>query len=425
MAGNSANGKSQPEQVFFLSEIIGSKVILNGKKIGKLTDMIILDGPIAEVKALCVWRPYGYAALLVPWEKVQSWERRRITIDIENVEKYEGEPREDVVLLRDHILDKKVVDIEDREVEVVYDVKLVLRGLKLYVTDVDFSRYGLLRRIGLKGLATFIYKLAERIREQTISWTYIQPIPTTISSFKGDVKLKVLKEKIAEMPPVDVAEILEELDHDQRVRVFNELEPEQASDTLEEIDPNVKRELISSLKKEKVAELIDEMTPGRAAETLAALPSWQAKAILHLLEGDEAEKIVAILEEQEQQILNYASSEFLRFPPDTTATQAREEYHLAAKDKVAIMYVYVVDENDKLLGVIDIKELLQANATDKLKDVMTTNVIALHPESTLAEASETFSRYGFRAIPVTDENDKIIGVVPYRDIANLKKRIVE
>jgi len=99
-------------------------------------------------------------------------------------------------------------------------------------------------------------------------------------------------------------------------------------------------------------------------------------------------------------------------------------YHNTAKDKDVIMYLYVLDEEDKLLGVCDIKELLQAEPDEKLEDIITTNVIALNPESTLIEASRTFVRYLFRALPIVDENDVILGVVPYRDIMNLKHRFI-
>jgi magnesium transporter len=84
-----------------------------------------------------------------------------------------------------------------------------------------------------------------------------------------------------------------------------------------------------------------------------------------------------------------------------------------------------VDENDKLLGVLDIKELLEAPDEALLRDVMITNIISLGPDSTLKEAAELFSRYDFRAIPVVDENEKILGVVPYRDVMRLTHHFVE
>ena len=198
--------KNHIEYSYFLTSILGNRVMWNSKKIGKLADIVIMDGNIAEVTHFYITRPFGYPSLLVPWEKVKSVSSKEIVIDIEQLEKYEAEPAENMVLLRDHILDKKVLDLDGSEVDVVYDVKLVCRNQKLYATDVDFSRYGLIRRIHLKFVADFIEKMADRIKDQTLSWTYIQPLPKQIGSFKGDVRLKVLKEKLAEIHPVDMAD---------------------------------------------------------------------------------------------------------------------------------------------------------------------------------------------------------------------------
>ena len=83
-------------------------------------------------------------------EKCGNFTNKEIIINIDDLEKYENDTKESQVLLKDHILDKKVLDMDDNEVEVVYDVKLVLKHNRLFVTDVDSSKYGLLRRIGMK-----------------------------------------------------------------------------------------------------------------------------------------------------------------------------------------------------------------------------------------------------------------------------------
>ena len=131
-------------------------------------------------------------------------------------------------------------------------------------------------------------------------------------------------------------------------------------------------------------------------------------------------KIQSILEKQEVKIIDFSVSEYVKFTPDKTVLQARRSYQRLAKVKDVIMYLYIVDEQEKLAGVIDIKELLRANDEAFLKDIMVDKVISLTPESTLKEASEMFARYGFRALPITDENNKILGVIPYRDVMNLK-----
>jgi len=411
---------AKPEMTFFLSEIIGRKVFFRSKKIGRLADIVIVDAEkLAEATHLIVERSFGYPSLLIPWAKVSSM-NDIITVDIESIEAYEGKPAENMVLLQDHILDKKVLDLEGNEVEVVYDIKLVLRNNKLYVTDVDSSRYGLLRRIGLKGLANFIYSLAKKIRNDTIPWMYIEQLPQDITRFAGDVKLKVLKEKLSEIPPVDLADMLEEMDHEQRVAIFKQLDSDHASDTLEEIEPRVQRELISSLKEEKVAELINQMTPAQAADILSILPVSEANDIIKLLDAKNSKQIQLIMQEQDQKNIDFATTKFIKFPPQAPVKEVIDTLHTIAVGKDVIMYVYIVDEKNTLLGVVDLRELLQANADAKLTDIMITRVVTLNAASTLTDASELFKHYGFRAVPIVDDNNKILGVVTYRDVMVLK-----
>jgi CBS domain-containing protein len=422
---NDMANKAKSDTVYNLSEILHSRVEWDTKKIGKLDDLVIKgNGALPEVTHIVIVRPFGNPALLVPWDKVGSFERDKVVIDIDDVKNYQSEPAEDALLLKDHILDKKILDLEDTEVEVVYDLQLVQRNNKLYVTAVDSSRYGRWRRLGFRRTADQ-RQAADQMHKNMIPWTIVQPLPPNMSSFKGEVKLKILKEKLAEMQPADVADILEELDQYQRLIVFNQLETEHASDTLEQVDPNVQRDLVSNMQKDRVVELINEMTSGQAADLLSALPHDETETLMSKINPNLAAKVSSIMEKVEERAINYATSRFIRAPGDRTTDEIQNDYPKLAKGKMVVMYFYVVDENDKLLGVLDIKELLEAPDEALLQDVMVTNIIALGPDSTLKEASELFARYDFRAIPLVDEGGKILGVVPYRDVMNLTHHFVE
>ena len=409
-----------------LSDILNVPVLKSGKKIGSLNDLVIVEtAKIPEVRFLYVSRSFGNPALLIPWEHVHTLTGRGIEVTISDTKPYEAEPAEDVILLRDYVLDKKVIDLEENDVEVVYDIWLVLRNKKLYVTNVDTGKAARLRRLGLGFLAKVFYSSADPEAEQMIPWTCIQPLPTNIGRFKGNVKLNILKENLSEIHPVDLADILEEMDHEQRVMVFSSLENEHASDTLEEIEPKVQREIISSLSTEKVVQLINDMTPGQAADILSVLPSSEAHVILDAMNAESARKVQAILNRQEEKVLHYTTQKILKFPPDTTVEYVQNDYPRHARDKDVIMYIHVVDENDHLLGIIDLRELLQADDKAFLRDVMIENVITLSTESTLKEAAKEFARYGFRSIPVVDEENRLVGVIPYRDVMNLTHQFVE
>ncbi len=417
--------ENKTELQFFLSDIIGKKVLSGRKKIGKLADLIIKEngGKFPIVTHLFVGRSFGYPPLIIEWEKVVSFSQKEVIVNIGDVAEYAKEVQDNAILLKDYVLDKKVLDVEEREVDVVYDILLTMKNGKLYVLDVDFSKQRLYKRMRLRFLARTVGEVEESKR---VSWEYIQPLEN-LDSFKGDIKLNVLKEKLSTLRPVDLADVLEEMEHEHRVKLFEKLDEEKASNTLEEISPNVQRALIASLDKKKVAKLLDVMTPGQAADILSVLPGPDAETIMKSMNKDDLTKIRSILSQHSEHVLNFATQKYLRFPPDETVLMTQESYAIEAEDKDVVMYLYVVDAQEKLLGVIDIKELLQAplKMTTKLQDIMVTDIISLKTTSTLKEASLIFARYSFRALPIVDPDGRIVGVVPYKDVMNLKHLFFE
>ena len=410
------------ESEFFLSEILGRRVYLKSELIGRLHDLVIVEtGKLPEVTHLVVSRSFGHPSLLVPWDRVTLISNTEIVADIDDPHGYEHAPPEHAILLKAHILDKKILDMDDHDVEVVYDVKLVLQHGKLFASEVDFSRNRLLRRLGLKKLANFF--AANQKEGDSVSWMYVQPLPEKLGPFRGHVKLSVLKEKIHDIHPVDLADILEELDGDQRMAVFNELDPELASDTLEEIEPRVQRELIGALQLERAAALINEMSPAQAADILAILPGNEADELLKLIKQEDAPRIQHLIDRHDENVLLYATQDFIKLPPIALARDVINDFRNLARDKEVIMYAYVTDANDTLLGTVDIREMITAEDDQTLAEIMTDNVISLNPDETLSDAIEMFDRYFFRAIPVTDQSDRLLGVISHRGIRGIKPRL--
>ncbi|HYA66338.1 MAG TPA: CBS domain-containing protein, partial [Burkholderiaceae bacterium] len=343
-----------------------------------------------------------------------------IAIEAESLEAFAHAPAAGAILLRDFILDKKILDMDGREVEVVYDVKLAFQAGKLYASEVDFSRHRLLRRLGLRHLSNFF---AQQRGDSTVSWMYVQPLPDDLGSFSGDVRLNVLKSKLHEMHPVDLADILEELDSGQRQALFNQLDPEHASETLEEIEPRVQRELMATMQHDRAARLIGGMSPAQAADILAILPAADADGILDLMDPDDAGKVRRIVEHHDENILLFATQEYIRLPPHSPVQQVLTDYRELAREKDVLAYIYVVDEDERLLGVVGLRDLVAAGADQTLGALMTEQIITLHPDETLRDAVHAISRYGLRAIPIVDENRRMLGVVSDHDVRGLKPRL--
>lgn len=411
----------------FFSELLLKKVTLKGEKIGRVHDLIITETiGCPEVTHLYVSRSFRKPPLIVPFEYVISIHHSSIEITGDSVSSYEREPKEDEIMLTPYILNEKIIDLQDHEIKIVRDLNLIVNMFnKLLVFEVDFSRLGILRRAGFIWLAKVLQGSSDDETRTSIPWMYVQRLPPISGEKTTGFNFSMLTEKLSRMHPVDLAEIIEDMDNDQRAAIFSELDTSMASDALEEIAPPIQREIVSGLTREKAVAVIEEMTPGQAAEILSGLPFDESREILSVISDDKAKKVKSILERAEESILNYTTTKFIMLPPDAEVGAVQDEYPRLAKDKDVIMYLYIVDDSDILRGIVDIKELLQADDNATLLDIMVYDLITLTPESTLQEAAEEFSRYDFRSLPVVDDDNKIIGVVPYRDIMKHRKHLLD
>jgi Mg/Co/Ni transporter MgtE len=273
--------------------------------------------------------------------------------------------------------------------------------------------------MGIKKLAGLF-----KVTEDLVSWRYVQPLPGQMSSFKGALQLTTLKDKLADIPPVDMADIIEELNNEQRTLLFSGLEPGEASDIFEEVDPKVQREIVSAFDKKVVARLIDEMTPAQAADVLSALPYAEKEQLFAMINPRLSEKIRAIVNQQDESIENYLTHKFIVYSMYETVEQAKREYKVVAAGSEIRHYVYLIDASDAIQGIIDSSDLLINDDNVVLREIMTDKIVSLTLQDTLKDALDIFVRYGFRAIPILDEEKKILGVILYKDVMNLKHRFI-
>ncbi len=422
LTNNTTNIQAIKPQIFSLTELLGAKIVLQDRIIGKLSDLVIKDDEkVATVISILVKRSFGDPKLLIPWQKVQSIQNGEFIVNLENLKDYENKPNDSDILLKDHVLDKKVLDLEGKEFELVYDVQLGYKEGKMYVIGVDSSRYGLLKRMHLKPLGDMFF--GNLNRKQLIPWKYIAPL-SNLDSFDGELKLNVLKDKIDDFRPEDLADILEEMDPKQRTSLFDTLDAEHASDTLEQIDPKVQRELIASLNKDKVVDLISRMTSAQAADVLSILPWNEKHSIMSQFSEKKSKKINSILTKQEEHVLNYSTYRFIQISADKTSGWVKKNFTKLSAGTKEYHYLYVLDEQNHLLGIISLNDLLVSNDTNKVSEIMAKSIIKLKPKSTLKRAAEIFSRYDLRAIPVVDEENKMLGTLSYRDVMRLSHRFI-
>jgi magnesium transporter len=404
-------------QYFLLSQIVNKKIqTQSGIKIGRLKDFVFKDDPhYAEVTNLIVGRSFGRPSLNVPWGNVVSLSTEKTIVQDPPEGQYpEIKYEEEQLLLRDKVLDKRILDTKGFDVEVVYDVQLLLVKDKLFVVAADVDRHAMLRRLGFRRLAKSLHEISAD--KDIIPWRYVQALPADLTGTKGDVKLTVAREGLKDIHPEDLADILEELSHEERIHIFSALDSEVAADALEATEPRVQREILASTSTERAAQIFAHLSPVQIADIIAILPHDDSAEFLKILKGNVASKVHQLLTQHDVPASALAMHCFLGFPGDLTVEEAFTRYREEARACDVTMYVYVVDDDQRLRGVIDINELLQADPKNKLEQIMTRNVVTVAPTAMRGDVEALFLKYHFRAIPIVDESNKIVGVIREKDV---------
>lgn len=242
-----------------------------------------------------------------------------------------------------------------------------------------------------------------------------------LTSTKGDVRLTVTRDTLGEVRPEDLADILEELSREQRLTLFNVLSSESAAKALEETEPRVQREILHDAETARVERIFAHLSPVAIADILSALPRAEAEDLQQVLKGEVATKVHEIMEKHEVPASTVALPRFLAFPKYLTVADAFDRFRAEAPKSDVTMYIYVVDADLRVEGVVDINELLQASPTSRLGEIMTKGVIAAPPGADLSSVIELFRRYRFRALPVVDASGRLVGVVREKDAFSLER----
>jgi Mg/Co/Ni transporter MgtE len=319
-------------------------------------------------------------------------------------------------LLREFLLDKQIVDVHGAKVERVNDLQFIESDGKLLLVKVDVGLLGLLRRLGFDRQVSrfcnwfFDYDLKQKF----IAWNFVEPLA------KPDhLKLQVPQTRLAELHPADLADIIEDMDVHERSALVNSLNEEVIAEALEEMDPKVQVAIMRQLEPEKAADIIEEMSPDEAADLIADLPKETASGIFSEMDDEYEEKVKGLLAHDEDEAGGLMTTQFIKLSPSLTIVEALAHIRQNAEDMDVIYYIYVVDEESRLLGVINLRELLTNEIFTPLGKIMTTRLITARIDDSAKDLAYLFSKYGFRGVPVVDEENHIAGVVRFKALLEI------
>jgi magnesium transporter len=250
-----------------------------------------------------------------------------------------------------------------------------------------------------------------QLPDQLISWKFVQPL-----SSPDLLRLNIAHNRLSQIHPADLADILEDLDIRQRTAVFQALDKETAAETLEETDPKIQVSLITDLNSAQASDIIEEMSLSEATDLLADLPKAKAEGILREMEKDIAEDFKELLAHPEKEAGGMMTTSFLSFRPNITVRQAMETIRKEGEDVDLLYYVYITDEEERLLGVVTLRDLLLASQDAILTDIMDTRIISVKLDDNEETIADHFAKYGVTAIPVVDDGEKLQGTIMFKNL---------
>ncbi len=217
--------------------------------------------------------------------------------------------------------------------------------------------------------------------------------------------------------PADAAEVLYELEPDRRAVVLHELDWETIADILEELDEDEMVEVVESLTTSELAGVLDEMEPDMAADLLGELEEAEAAEVLQQME--EREEVAPLLAYPEDTAGGIMTTPRHMLRRHMTVAQAmaflREHY----QDEHDLYYLYVLDRNQRLVGIVSLRALVLADPDQTLDEIMERDVISVSPDVDQEEVARLLARYNLLALPVVDEENHLLGIVTVDDVMDV------
>ncbi|HYM51631.1 MAG TPA: CBS domain-containing protein [Candidatus Limnocylindrales bacterium] len=400
--------------MIFLSDFLNAEVVdLKQHRVGRVKDLIVvMSDPFPRVTGVVLKGNRRLRA--IDWSVVRSWDNKELSLKVD-AGSLQPHTRLDTELwLSRQVLDKQIVDMDGRRVVRVNDLQLSQVEGSMLLVGVDIGGRGLMRRIGLEGLGRRITAaLSVDWPQKLISWEAVDPVKSDVSS----VKLRIAHTKLARLHPADIAEIVHELGPEDRSAVFAALDDEKAADTLEEIDePQMQASILERLDVDRASDILEAMAPDEAADLLADMPRERAQQLLQKMEEDEAEDVEELLAYREDTAGGLMTTQYVAVLHTLTAEQAIERLRELEPDAEQIFYVYVIDEEEHLLGVLSLRDLIVAKPDTQIRDFMIAKVVSVSLDAGPREVAEAISKYNLLAVPVVDQHNRIHGIVTVDDV---------
>ena len=410
------------DEILYLTELIGVKVYdLKGRRIGTLRDaaLVPLIDPVRLDRFLVGAGP-GWLSLR--YDQIKSISHEGIHLNDERLTPYHSD--EYMLRMVRDLLDQQIIDAQGRKVVRVNDVTFLKEcesGREvLHILEVDIGVRSMFRRM-LRGIAPphVVRRLQTRIRPHSIRWEFCNILE---ADPQRRVRLNISNKLLEDMHPADLADIVEDLGHEDRASIFNSVDTETAADLLSEVEPEIQTRIIESLNVDKAAEILEEMEPSEAADVLSELEEDRSEQILDEMEPEDKEEVEELLEFRDNTAGGLMDPGFLSLGEDATVADAMAELKKNEEVLEDLHTLFLVDGQNRLRFSVPLAKLFFSSGETPLKELASDPLLSVTTDEKQDRVAEVFDKYNLLTLPVVDDERQLIGVITVDDVVALLRQ---
>ncbi len=394
--------------MIYFSELRGKDVKTDdGISVGKLIDLIFLASDKPVITKIVIKGVLG-DKISVPNKFLQ-----KINHDIIITKDYvTSELQENELFMLKNLLDKQIIDLKGHNVVRVNDVVIQDKD-ELYIAGVDIGILGIFRWFKLENLLLKAANIINfKLSSQFLSWADVRPLELV----HGQVKLKKQGERLEKMRPEDLANYLEKTSVTNIRRMLKIVDEKFASEVIQNLNTDYQRAILKRFEPEKSSRLLSMLSSDDAVDILMTFSAKRREEILKFIPDSKKKQLLYLLNLSNTHIGSIMSFDYLTVLPSDSANTVIKKIKEQTLDFFSLVYIYVTDDENQIIGVFSLHELLLHNSDMQVYKFMHENVAFTYLTTPIEIAERKMLKFHLDYLPVIDENKKIQGIISLRNI---------
>ncbi len=398
--------------VLHLSLVVGGELRdPAGERLGRVDDLIVRLGgagdypPVTGVVATIADRPVYVAS-----EQIVEIGPGLVTLEADQLDLQHFRRRPQEVLLKKDVLDRQLINVDGARLVRANEIELARLEGWYRVVGVDISLRGLLRRVMPRTLAGRV------VPGSFLDWASVEPFTGHVPT----VRLRVPHPKLAKLHPAQLADLVEAASHREGEEIMAAVaaDPEREADVFEELEDSHQLEFVEDRGNLEIAELLGRMETDDAADLVLQLPEERREDVIALLSPYHARRVRTLLGYDPATAGGLMSPEFVCLYADATREETIDRVERSKLSAESLSMIYGMDTHRRLRGGIALADLVRMKEGERLGDVLG-DAQAVRADADLEEIARLMTDFDLTAIPVVDDDERILGIVTVDDVLEL------